>query len=406
MPSKKVFVARQPIFTVSKRVYAYELLFRGTKTDQAQITDGSRATKSVISNTFLNIGIDEVTGHRPAFINFTRDLILDESALLLPPERTIVEILEDIQPDRELIEAVRKTKAKGYIFALDDFVCATGYEGLLQLADIVKVDFLQTSPAERKQLVQRLLAISPTLSLLAEKVEDYDEFQEAVELGFHYFQGYFFNKPILITGRELPGSKVAYLRILQSIHDPTLDYFGLEEVIKTDVSLTTKLLRYINAAAFPWRKKIESLKQALVLLGENQVRKWISIVVLSELVQDKPQELAVLSAVRGRFCEVAGEESNCRATRLECFMTGILSMLDAMLDVTLDEAIVNIPVSTEVKDALKGGENDLGRFLTLAIAYEKGEWDRIPALCSALGIEESKLPAVYADSVEWVSKIF
>jgi EAL and modified HD-GYP domain-containing signal transduction protein len=406
MGLQEIFVARQPIFDSAKRVFAYELLFRSRDTDRAEVTDGNKATARVIDTAFLSIGIEQVAGTRPAFINFTKDLILDESARLLPSDKTIVEILEDVEPSEEIVDAIRLIKGEGYRFALDDFVCASGYESLLKLADIVKVDFLLTSPVEREELVRRIREIAPHLKLLAEKVEDEDEFEEAKSLGFEYFQGYFFSKPLLIARKELPGFKVTYLRILQSIHDPTLDYNGIEEIIKADVSLTTKLLRYINAAAFPWQKKIESVKQALVLLGENQVRKWVSIVALSELVQDKPQELAVLSVVRGRFCEIAGEELKGDSTELERFMCGILSMLDAMLDLPLPEALENIPISSEVRDSILGKDGKLSKLLTLAIAYEKAEWEQIPGLCVELGLDENKLPEMYTSALEWSEKIF
>jgi c-di-GMP-related signal transduction protein len=403
----RVFVARQPIFDRAQRVVAYELLFRASDTDStAHIVDPETATSQVITTSFLQIGLEQVTGGKPAFINFSRHLLLEGTATILPADLTVVEILEDVVPDRAVLEAVIDLKDAGYRLALDDFVHAAGYRELLQLADIVKVDFLLTRSASRRQLVSELLTLgNPSLALLAEKVENHGQFQEARALGFSLFQGYFFSRPVVLARPSLPAAKAHYIRLLREAHGPTLKFRRVEELIKSDVSLTTKLLRYINAAAFPWSREIESVQRALLLLGEDQVRKWLSLVALSELVQGKPEELATASCVRGRFCELLGRRVDIGATELECFLVGSLSLLDAMLDVPLGEVIESLALSDSVRRALLEREGELYHLLELVSSYEKAEWDRAFELCRRLRLPESELPDIYLDTLTWTQRV-
>lgn len=407
MPSEEVFLARQPIFDRTKAVHAYELLFRAGLDNRAEFTDGNRATSHVIDTGFFTMGLERLTAGKPAFINFPRDLLLREWATLLPPKLTVIEILEEVLPEPEVLKALRRLKEQGYVLALDDFVCTDGYEALIKLADVIKVDFLLTEPEVRRELLDQLGQLGhPGLSLLAEKVETYAEFEEAVELGFRYFQGYFFSKPSVLSARRIPAYKMTYVRILQEIQNPALDFGRLEQVIKGDLSLTTKLLQYINAAAFPWRRRIESVRQALVLLGETPLRKWVSVVALSEMMSDKPRELAVTACVRGHLCEGLGASMASRLSELDCFLVGSFSTLGAMLDVDLEEGLRQLPLSTKVADALRGKDNEFGRMLKAVLAYERADWAEAAALCGSLGIAAETLPDLYVEAVEWADRIF
>ncbi len=407
MLSEEVFLARQPIFDRTKTVHAYELLFRSGTEDRAIFSDGSRATSHVIDTGFFTMGLERLTAGKPAYINFPRDLLLKEWATLLPPKQTVIEILEEVVPDTEVLDALSRLKQQGYQLALDDFVCTDGYAELIRLADVIKVDFLLTQPDVRLKLLDQLNRLGPPqLALLAEKVETYAEFEEAVDLGFRYFQGYFFSKPAILSARRIPAHKMTYVRILQEIQNPTLDFGRIEQVIKGDLSLTTKLLQYINAAAFPWRRRIESVKQALVLLGETPLRKWVSVVALSEMMSDKPRELAVTACVRGHFCEGLGAAMASRPSELDCFLVGSFSTLDAMLDVDLEEGLRQLPLSENVANALRGADNEFGRMLKATIAYEQADWPTMRAQCSELGVRPNTLPDLYVESVEWADRIF
>jgi c-di-GMP-related signal transduction protein len=406
MSQTDVFVARQPIFDRHRRVVAYELLFRGGQEGSAVFTDGNRATEEVVGHGSLTIGLDRLTGGRPAYINFTRDLLLRQTAELLPQELAVVEVLEEVAPDPEVLEQLRALKSQHYVLALDDFVCSEGNEAFLDIVDIVKVDFLGTTPQQREREVGLLRArCGDRVRLLAEKVEDYRQFRQAWEAGFDLFQGYFFSQPELVSGRVIPGHQLAYLRILHAIHEPTLDFRQLESIIKTSLSLTTKLLHFINAAAFPWIREIVSLRQALVLLGEEQVRRWVALAIISEFAGERPRELAVLSSVRGRLCEQVSRLTD-GVRPFNAYLVGALSLLDAILNVSLADAIRQVPLQEEVRQALEGTDGSLRRILDLVVAYETGRWKDVARCAERLAIPEESVARLYLEAVEWTRKVF
>jgi c-di-GMP-related signal transduction protein len=406
MDIRDVFVARQPIFDRSRRAVAYELLFRDGRGGSAAFTDGDRATRDVVSHSYLTIGLDRLTGGRPAYINFTRDLLLRQTAALLPKELTVIEILEDVPPDPEVLSALRSLKRQGYVLALDDFVCQEGRKEFLDVVDIVKMDFHAAGAAQRSGEIAALRGLhGGRLRLLAEKVEDYSEFRQAMEAGFDFFQGYFFSRPEVISGKVIPGNRIAHLRLLHSIQEPSLDFKSLEGVIKTDLALTTKLLRFINAAAFPWAHEIVSLRQALVLLGEDQVRRWVALAMISDLASEKPMELAMLSSVRGRLCEqLASAVTGIRP--LDAFLVGAFSLLDALLDTPMDRVLAQVPLPPEAHAALSGEPCPLRQILNLAVAYETGQWGTVSTLASKLAVAENAISACYLDSLDWTRLAF
>ena len=242
----KKFVARQPIFDAEQNVFAYELLFRTGMEDFFNFDDSDQAASSVIVDSFLLFGLETLTGGQKAFINCTREMLVKGYMALLPKEQVVVEILETVEPDEEIIGACLRLKRAGYLLALDDFVYEDKYEPLLELADIIKVDFQATEAAGRKSLVERMAPRG--VKLLAEKVESKQEFEQAVEMGYDYFQGYFFSRPQILSGQDVPGYKLNYLRVLQAVNRPEVNLREIENVIKQDVSLTYKLLRYLNSA--------------------------------------------------------------------------------------------------------------------------------------------------------------
>ncbi len=406
MDIRDAFVARQPIFDRNRHAVAYELLFRDGLGGSAVFADGTRATQDVLSHSYLTIGLDRLTGGRPAYINFTRDLLLRQTAALLPRELTVVEILENVRPDAEVLEALRVLKQQGYTLALDDFLGREGVEPFLDLVDIVKFDFRAVDAAQRGREVAALrLRHANRIRLLAEKVEDYTQFRQALQAGFDYFQGYFFSRPEVVTGKVIPGNRLAQLRLLHAIHEPSLDFRSLEEVIKTDVSLTSKLLRFINAAAFPWAREIVSVRQALVLLGEDQVRRWVALATISDLAATKPEELAMLAAVRGHLCEQLSQAVP-GIRPLDAFLVGLFSLLDALLDVPMDRVLSQIPMPPGPQEALAGEPCPLWQILNLVTAYERGQWGTVSTLASRLSLAENAISACYVDSLEWTRQAF
>ena len=397
------FMARQPIFDRSLKVVAYELLFRSGLENMFSEIDGDQATAQVIANSFLLFGIDEVTAGARAFINFTRNLIVNESALVLPQRSVVVEILENVEPDSAVIDACNKLKGNGYTLALDDFIYSPEFDPLLKLADIVKVDFKVSGPEERSRMADRFLAndIQP----LAEKVETKEEVIEAINLGYFYFQGYFFSKPIILSRKDVPAFKLQYLRLLAQINEPDPDFRNLARTVESDVTITYKLLKYINSAAFGLRQKVTSVEHALHLLGQEEVRKWASLLTMTNMAGDKPAELVVESLIRARFCELAAPVIGMEARKSELFMVGLLSQLDAIVDRPLTELLEKVNLPWDVKDALLNNSGPFRPVFEIAVALERGDWDELTRLMDSTQLHKAGLSELHLQAVKWPSEV-
>jgi c-di-GMP-related signal transduction protein len=400
----QTFVARQPIFDHRQEVYAYELLFRSSYENSCNLLDLNKASSKVIVDTCLLIGLEHLTGDKKAFINVTREVLINEYIFLLPSDKVIVEILETVEPDESVITACKKLKQSGYKLALDDFVYEERYQPLVELADIIKVDFLSTAGKEQKELVDRFS--SRGIRFLAEKVETREKFQEATNMGYSYFQGYFFGKPVVYAGRDIPGFKLNYLQILQEIYRSDMNFAEIESIIKRDLSLSYKLLRYINSAFFSRRSNITSIKQALSLLGEQEIRKWVSLIALSNMGQDKPEELVIQAVIRAKFCESLAPNLGLKHRSEDLFLMGMFSLIDALLDRRLIDILNELPIKDDVKEALLGEPNRLRNIINYVEAYEKGEWAKLPDRAAALNADDKDFPGYYLDAVEWTNMSF
>lgn len=266
-----VFLARQPIFDRFNKLFGYELLFRDSEKNIYQSEDGDKATIEVLKNSFINIGIEKVTGGKKAFINFTENILKSDIFTILPPKSVIVEILEDIEPTEEILELCKKLKKIGYVIALDDFVYSDKYRNLIEIADIIKVDFKITKGYERRKVIDQVN--SEDILFLAEKVETMEEFNEAVSFGYSYFQGYYFSKPLIILGKRISENKAVHMKLMQEINSDSFTIDRIENLIKRDLSLSFKLLKLINSANYCFVSEIKSMKQALALLGEKEIKK-------------------------------------------------------------------------------------------------------------------------------------
>jgi len=290
------------------------------------------------------------------------------------------------------------------MLALDDFADHEDYASLLSMADVIKVDFLTTGVEERKSLVERYG--SRDIKMLAEKVETRDEFKQALELGYSYFQGYFFSKPVIISGKDIPAFKLNYLRLLQEVSRPDFSFDRVEDIIKSEVSLSNKLLKYLNSAFFGFRTEIRSIRQALTLLGEVEARKWISLTALAGMSEDKPGELIRMAIIRAKFCELLACEVGFNNRKSDLFLLGVFSMVDAIMDRSAGEIVEEISLAEDVKDALLGEENRLRKIFNLVVAYEKGEWETVADLSAGFKIDEDVSPGLYLNSIAWAEQIF
>ena len=400
----KKFVARQPILDREKGIFAYELLFRSGVENYFHSDAPDSATSSVMVDSFLVLGMQSLTGGRKAFINVTKNVIVNQYATLLPKELAVVEVLETVEPDERVVSACEALKKKGYLIALDDFVYRTKLEPLIRLADFIKVDFQNTSEWIRRHLVQQY---SPRgIRMLAERVETPEQFQEAVEMGYTYFQGFFFCKPEIMMGRDIPAFKHNYLWLLQEINKEEPDMARLEEILKQETSLCYKFLRYLNSATFDFVGEIRSLRHALTLLGINEVRKWVSLVALACMGEDKPKELVVSAVMRAKFCENLALNIGLKSRATELFLMGLFSMLDAILERPLAEILSEVRVSKDVKSALLSGVNLFRYVYELVLAYERGMWSRATQFAASLRTSEPLVTQAYLDAINWGHRIF
>ena len=396
-----VFVARQPIFDDRKRLFAYELLFRGGLENFCPAGDPDRAAGQVLQAAWLTFGLQTLIGGNKAFVNFTRDLLIKGYGETLPVESTVIELLETIDGDPEVVLSCKRLKDRGYLLALDDFVYRPSLEPLLEFADLIKIDFQESDAAEQVEHVRRTAKHGP--KLLAEKVETEEEYLQAKEIGFNYFQGYFFCRPQIIKGRTLEGSRLTYLRLLQAVTAPGLDIAELDQIIRTDVSITHRFMKYLGSASFGFRRTVSNVRQGLVLLGKEQTRRWVSLMALGEIGRNKPQEILVSAAVRAKLCEVMGEEAGMTDRTADLFLLGALSLVDAMLDQPMTVVLDELPLAADLKLALLGESSELRPILEFVKRYERGDWATCEELGKQLGIPQANVLTRYRDAVLWAT---
>jgi EAL and modified HD-GYP domain-containing signal transduction protein len=402
----EVFVARQPIFDRQRKLYGYELLYRSAQSlHQFDGTEASAATKQVISNTLLSIGLDNILCGKKAFVNFDESLLSDGVYRSLPRESTVLEILESVEPDSDLLALCRSIHEQGYTIALDDFVASPEFEPLTDLAQLIKVDVRATARSEQQRLLRKYRPRG--IALLAEKVETYEEFEWARKAGFDYFQGYFFARPTVIQSQHVPATKLNCLRLLTESQKPDLDFQRLEDLIRSDVALTYQLLRYVNSALFVSHSEIQSIKRALMLVGSDDFRRWVALATLPMLATDKPGELATLSVVRAKFCERLIELAGITQQN-EAFLMGMFSLLDALIDQPLEKALLSVSLGTDITQALLGtapAGNQLSEIYRLARLYEQGDWDQVEKITARCGFSASSAGNAYVEATLWAEQM-
>jgi c-di-GMP-related signal transduction protein len=393
-----LFIARQPIFDREKQVCAYELLYPADLVNRADMVDNEHTTLKVIANSLL-IGLQKLTAGKRAYIHFNRQLLMAQIPLLFPKEILGVEIFETVKPEERIIKTCERLKAAGYLVVVDDLALNEPYSPLLHFADIVKIDFSANSPGKRESIARQ--AVSRKLTLLAEKIDSQRQYQEALDMGCCSFQGFFFQEADLVTHRVMAGYKWNYLRILGKIHTPLLELSDIEAIIKRDVSLTYKMLRFINSASFGFRVTIRSIHHALVLLGKREIKKWLTIIVMSGIGEEKPLELMNVAVIRARFCELIAARFKLLPESSEFFLVGMFSLLESFLDRPMSEILEELPLGENVKSALLGENNRLGEVLDLVKTFEKGNWEAVSQYVRQLNLEKEKLALLYLEAVEW-----
>jgi c-di-GMP-related signal transduction protein len=393
------YVARQPIFDRQEKVFGYELLFRDGL-ENAFHGDTDEASRATLDRSLL-MGLDVLCDGKRAFVNCTRDTLIKGLVTLLPSTSTVVEVLESVPADPDVIAACQSLKEAGYMLALDDYVAGDPREALAEMADIIKVEMQLTTEEQRVALVQRF---GPwRCRMLAEKVETRAEFVRARNLGFVYFQGYFFRRPEMMNTHDMPANRMNYLRMLQEVSRPELDVNGLEKLIKAEASVCYRLLRYLNSAMFSFQNEIHSVRHALSILGERDVRRWVRLVAAVGAGQEKTSELVLSALVRGRFGELLAPRVQHGESDL--FLLGLLSLIDAMLEMPMAEVLDKIPLDHATKTVLLGQPSALRPVYQLMLAHESGEWEAAAELSRGLHLDSEEVAGLFWQAQQWAREV-
>ncbi|MGM0656635.1 MAG: EAL and HDOD domain-containing protein, partial [Thermodesulfobacteriota bacterium] len=396
-----IFVARQPVFTSDKKIFGYELLFRLSLENVFPNIDGSAATSGVLSNTFFAFGfINDILAGKPGLINFTRDLLLKQTPLLFPKDHIIIEVLEDIEPEPEIIDALKAFKSKGFRIALDDFVYDQKFNEMIHLCNMIKFDIMAT-PLDTLGPVLRYIGNElKQITLLCEKVETHEEFEQAKSMGFQLFQGYFFSKPEVLSRKCLLANQIPNLKLLNEVskQKPALDI--IEDMIKNDVAISFKLLTFINSAYFKRRTSVDTIKDAIIFLGLQELKKFVSVVVVSSLNADKPNELIRSSMIKARMCEQCAHLIETRFTPEELFTVGLFSTMDAILDMPMEDILEKVALSEKIKDSLLGKNRMFNQLNDLITSFEQGQWDHTRFQADKDSKLIQKLPTFYMDALK------
>ncbi|MBO0589085.1 HDOD domain-containing protein [Sporosarcina sp. E16_8] len=410
MNDTNIFVGRQPILDQNGDIYGYELLYRNSHKNFFPNVNPEQATISLLVNTFLTIGIDKVAGDNLSFINFTGELLAQDIFASLDPEKVVIEVLENVEITPSLLTKLRLLKGAGFKIALDDFILQEQYSvhsELFKVVDFVKVDYLDTTPVERVE-IEKFIKQYPEIIMLAEKIETEEQFKVAKASGYKLFQGYFFSKPEIVSGNEIPSNVSLHFQIIERLHTEPPNIDAITELLMHDISLSYKLLRLINTLAFGVPKRISSIKQAIVLIGLRETKRWVQVLALREIGQGpgngRTQALADYSLTRAKTCELLAKQDG-KKNPEEYFFAGMFSLIDAIMMRDWDEILQLIPLSDEVALTVKGERTEITPYLQLAIAVERFDWQRIEQLITDMGITQAELSRCTVEAHRWTQSL-
>ena len=389
-----VFVARHPIYKSNLDTFAYELLFRSSLDNKAEVTDEDQATATLIMNTFAEIGINRLAGIHPVFVNVGERFLLDGHAQVLPTERVVLEILEDVRPTKEILQSIADLRDHGYTIAIDDFVYSDDLLPLVDLADIVKVELPALTPSQLGMHADILR--NRGVRLLAEKVETREEFELCRSMGFDYYQGYFFCKPTIVSGTKLSIDQLTLLRLIGKLQQPGIHLGEIADIVRTEPALTYKLLRFVNSSFSSTQQKIESIQHAVTIAGLARIRSLACISVLTDGDHPLAPQLVPTILLRARMCELLAEKVNASNTE-SYFLMGLFSALDALLNIPIAEAIELVPVNHEVKQAILNRKGVAGNVLECVLDYEQGNWSSV----AQSSINSDLIRDAYLEAIHW-----
>lgn len=394
-----VFVARQAILNRNQNVVAYELLFRDSPENCFPGVSDGQATARLIMENQLNLGTRHITSGKKALINIGPESLKLDLCEFLPCKDVVIELLETIEPTDDTYDLCRKLFHSNYKLALDDFVYSPQWERFLKLVNLIKFD-IRLTPLDEIPLVVNKLKKHKNIKLLAEKIETDEEYKLARQMGFDYFQGYYFARPAMIEQKDIHYNYGLVIAIYSEVMKPDPDVKVITGLFELDAALAYKLLRLLNSGVFPLQSQISSLKQALVYLGQARLKKFVSLIVTAHTARTKPIELMEMCVIRARFCELIASKV-AKQVQGEAFLTGLFSLLDAILDKPMDLLVDKLPFPDEIKVALTGEKNDLYYILETVKAYETGSWWALEKAVSLINLDSAFLPKLYKQAVKW-----
>jgi EAL and modified HD-GYP domain-containing signal transduction protein len=397
-----VMVTRQPILDKSESICAYELLFdSGTDNSTNSDINDPKTLNAVLQNCFQIIGMTAMTGGKPIFIHYNKSLLNSSSATMFPKHIVRVVILKSVKPDREVLQACERLKEAGYQFVFDDFALESGFEAFLAMASVIRIDFAKVTGADRRRIVVK--HARPGVQFMADNVENHEDFREGIEYGYDYYQGGFISKPNVDRANSLPGYKHTLLELLQAINEPEIEFERLEELIKRDIAISYHLLDYMNSTFFGFSNKVRSIKQALGLLGLEEVRKWLSVMALANVTDKKTVLLIATSLTRAHLLEKLARK--CDLSQSVMFLVGLFSLIDAFLDRPMDAVLSELALAADIKKTLLGEDTEMRKLLDLGVAYERGDWRLCRQYADELSITYSDIPNCYTEAVEETAKV-
>ncbi|OPJ58095.1 EAL and HDOD domain-containing protein [Clostridium oryzae] len=399
----EVFIAKQPIYDIQNNIIAYELLFRSGKYNFYDSIDGTAATIDVIYNSFYTIGIENITNGKKAFINLTEKLIKEEIITILPPKLVSIEILEDVEITDELIIYCKSLKEKGYSIILDDFIFNEKYRVLIELVDIIKIDFRATLGIERRNVIEKVN--NPNIKFLAEKVETIEEVNEAKKLGYTYFQGYYFGKPDIISANDIPPNKISTSKLMRQIEDGEINIDIIGRSVEKDVSILYKLLKFMNSSMFGLKTEISSVEYAINEIGREKFIKWLEVMLIANLKKSQDSEAADQALFRAKFAHNICIMSGRKEEAFKAYIMGMVSLMNSILNCSIDDIVKKIDLYGDVCFALKGGNNYLGKILNIIKAYEKNDWKSIKRYCENTNIDSSMIIKAHDGSITWAENV-
>ncbi|MGE5628405.1 MAG: EAL and HDOD domain-containing protein [Solirubrobacterales bacterium] len=398
-----VYLARQPIFNKKREVVAYELLFRSTDKNAFDNSDSTDATLQVVKNSFSLFSTDSLVGDKKAFLNFDENLINSDIMDLFSPNLVVIEVLETVELTPDIIDSIKRIKSKGFKIALDDFIYKEEYNQIISSIDFIKVDFLQTLYLERKKIVDKFK--DTNIKFLAEKVETEEDFNSAIEYGYTLFQGYYLSKPTVVSTKDLFTDKYNYFNALEELNKKTVNIEKVEASIKRDLALSYKLLRLINSVFYGIRTEVTSIRQAVMLIGINNLKKWLYVITLKSLTDEHMEAIVTTSLLRARFGELLAERSSFELKAFDMFLIGLFSMVDRFVDMSMGDILKELPVTNDVKKALSGDDSIYSHILNIIKEYEAGNWTAVDKNLAFVKLTGADIYNCYLEALDWVGKI-